>query len=77
MKDGDTVETRLTTKEVAKLYNKNESTIRRWAESGKLEAECVYNQFNSTAYLFAVSALDKPMQEKYFAQVKAACQRQL
>ena len=71
MKDGDTVETRLTTKEVAKLYNKNESTIRRWVESGKLEAECVYNQFNSTAYLFAVSALDKPMQEKYFAQVKA------
>ncbi len=72
MKDGDKVETRLTTKEVAKLYNKNESTIRRWAESGKLEAECIYNQFNSPAYLFAISALDKPMQEKYFAQVKAS-----
>ncbi len=72
MKDGDKVETRLTTKEVAKLYNKNESTIRRWAKSGKLEAECVYNEFNSPVYLFAISVLDKPIQEKYFVQVKAS-----
>lgn len=71
-KGGDKVETRLTTKEVAKLYNKNESTIRRWAESGKLDAECVYNEFNSPAYLFAISVLDKPIQEKYFAQVKVS-----
>lgn len=66
------METRLTTKEVAKLYNKNESTIRRWAESGKLDAERVYNEFNSPAYLFAISVLDKPIQEKYFAQAKAS-----
>lgn len=72
MKDGDKVETRLTTKEVAKLYNKDERTIQRWAKSGKLEAECVYNEFNSPAYLFAISVLDKPIQEKYFAQVKAS-----
>ncbi|WP_255202652.1 Mu transposase C-terminal domain-containing protein [Acutalibacter muris] len=66
------METRLTTKEVARLYSKDESTIRRWAKSGKLEAECIYNEFNSPAYLFKISVLDKPMQEKYFSQVKAS-----
>ena len=66
------METRLTTKEVAKLYNKDERTIQRWAKSGKLEAECVYNEFNSPAYLFAISVWDKPIQEKHFALVKAS-----
>ena len=66
------MEPRLTTREVAKLYNKDERTIQRWAKSNKLKADCVYNQFNSPEYVFSVEDLDKPIQEKYFAQVKAS-----
>ena len=66
------METRLTTKEVARLYSKDERTIQRWAKSNKLKADCVYNQFNSPEYVFSVDDLDKPIQEKYFAQVKAS-----
>ena len=66
------MEPRLTTREVAKLYNKDERTIQRWAKSNKLKSDCVYNQFNSPEYVFSVEDLDKPIQEKYFAQVKAS-----
>ena len=61
----------LSTKEIAKLYRKSESTIRCWAESKKINADCILNQFNSPEYVFSIDNLDKPIQEKYFSQVKA------
>ena len=66
------VETRLNTQEVARLYGKDERTIRRWAESGKLQADKILNEFNSPEYLFSVDSLDPPQQKKYFAQLKAS-----
>ena len=66
------METRLTTKEFAILVNKDERTVRRWAKSKKIKAECVYNEFNSPVYLIPVSELDDRAQAKYFAQVKAS-----
>ena len=59
------VETRLNTQEVARLYGKDERTIRRWAESGKLQADKILNEFNSPEYLFSVDSLDPPQQKKY------------
>ena len=66
------METRLNTQEVARLYGKDERTIRRWAESGKLQADKILNEFNSPEYLFSVDSLDPPQQKKYFAQLKAS-----
>ena len=62
----------LTTREVAVLYNKHESTIRRWAETGKIPSEKVLNKFNSPEYFFRVDDLSPPQQKKYFAQLKAS-----
>jgi len=64
------VETRLTTKEVAELENKNERTIRRWAKDEIIKAECIYNEFNSPAYMIPISELSDDAQKKYFRQVK-------
>ena len=61
----------LTTREVAALYDKHESTIRRWAETGKIPSEKVLNKFNSPEYFFLVDDLSPAQQEKYFAQLKA------
>ena len=66
------METRLTTKEVAKLENVDERTVRRWAKSKKIEAECICNEFNSPVYLIPVSELTDGAQKKYFHQVKAS-----
>ena len=66
------METRLTTKEVAGLYNKHESTIRRWIEDGKLKAEPILNEFNSPEYRISIEDLDPPQQLKYFQQWKAS-----
>lgn len=62
----------LSTKQVAVLFNKHESTVRRWAESGKLQAESILNKFNSPEYLFPVDCLPPDIQEKYFYQWKAS-----
>ena len=70
MKDGDKVETRLTTKEVAKLENVDERTVRRWAKDEIIKAECIYNEFNSPAYMIPISELSDDAQKKYFRQVK-------
>ena len=61
----------LTTREVAALYDKHESTIRRWAETGKIPSEKVLNKFNSPEYFFLVDDLSPAQQEKYFDQLKA------
>ena len=66
------METRLSTQEVARLYGKDERTIRRWAKSGKIQAASFLNEFNSPEYLFPLDALDASIQEKYFAQLKAS-----
>ena len=66
------METRLSTQEVARLYGKDESTIRRWAKSGKIQAASFLNEFNSPEYLFPLDVLDTSIQEKYFAQLKAS-----
>ena len=52
------METRLSTQEVARLYGKDERTIRRWAKSGKIQAASFLNEFNSPEYLFPLDALD-------------------
>lgn len=62
----------LTTKEVAALYGKDERTIRRWAEKGKLNGDLKNNEFNSPEYCFSVDALDPPQKQKYFDQLKAS-----
>lgn len=62
----------LSTKQVAVLFNKHESTVRRWAESGKLQAESILNKFNSPEYLFPVDCLPPDIQKKYFYQWKAS-----
>ncbi len=62
----------LTTKEAAKLENVDERTVRRWAKSKKIEAECICNEFNSPVYLIPVSELTDGAQKKYFHQVKAS-----
>lgn len=64
------MEAMLSSQEVAVLYNRNERTIRRWAESEKLKAEKVYNELNSPEYVFPISTLDEPIQKKYFEQHK-------
>jgi len=61
----------LTTKEVAGLCGKHESTIRRWVESGKIQAEKFLNEFNSPEYLFSVDCLPPDIQQKYFYRLKA------
>ena len=66
------METRLSTQEVARLYGKDERTIRRWAKSGKIQATSFLNEFNSPEYLFPLDALDASIQEKYFIQLKAS-----
>ena len=66
------METRLSTQEVARLYGKDERTIRRWAKSGKIQAASFLNEFNSPEYLFPLDVLDTSIQEKYFAQLKAS-----
>lgn len=66
------METRLSTQEVASLYDKDERTIRRWAKSGKIQAVSFLNEFNSPEYLFPLDVLDTSIQEKYFAQLKAS-----
>ena len=66
------METRLSTQEVARLYGKDERTIRRWAKSGKIQAASFLNEFNSPEYLFPLDALDASIQEKYFVQLKAS-----
>lgn len=66
------MEAMLTTKEVAELYGKDERTIRRWAKSGKLQAECTQNEFNSPEYLFSLDDLEPSIQQKYFHQLKAS-----
>ena len=66
------METRLSTQEVARLYGKDERTIRRWAKSGKIQATSFLNEFNSPEYLFPLDALDASIQEKYFVQLKAS-----
>ena len=66
------METRLSTQEVARLYGKDERTIRRWAKSGKIQAASFLNEFNSPEYLFPLDVLDASIQEKYFAQLKAS-----
>ena len=66
------METRLSTQEVARLYGKDERTIRRWAKSGKIQAASFLNEFNSPEYLFPLDALDASIQEKYFIQLKAS-----
>lgn len=60
----------LTTKEVSSLYGKHESTIRRWAESGRLVGEKTLNSFNSAEYQFPIDALDAPQQKLYFERQK-------
>lgn len=52
------MEAKLTTKAVADLYGRDERTIRRWAKSGKLQADSVQNEFNSPEYLFSVDDLE-------------------
>lgn len=54
------------------MYGKHESTIRRWAEKGKLNGDLKNNEFNSPEYCFSVDALDPPQQQKYFDQLKAS-----
>ena len=66
------METMLSTQEVARLYDKDERTIRRWAKSGKIQAASFLNEFNSPKYLFPLDALDASIQEKYFVQIKAS-----
>ncbi len=66
------MESKLSTKNVAALFNKDERTIRRWAESGKLQAESILNEFNSPEYLFPVGSLPPDIQEKYFYQWKSS-----
>ena len=66
------MESKLSTKNVAALFNKDERTIRRWAESGKLQAESILNEFNSPEYLFPGGSLPPDIQEKYFYQWKSS-----
>lgn len=66
------MESKLSTKHVAALFNKDERTIRRWAESGKLQAESILNEFNSPEYLFPVGSLPPDIQKKYFYQWKSS-----
>lgn len=69
------METRLTTAQVAELCNKHESTIRRWAESGKLQGDTVLNEFNSPMYVFSLEAIERVVPnavQKYFYQVQAS-----
>ncbi len=64
----------LTTREVAELCNKHESTIRRWAEIGKIPSEKILNEFNSPEYIFNLDSLAevKPgLVKKYYDQLQS------
>lgn len=65
----------LTTREVAELCNKHESTIRRWAEIGKIPSEKILNEFNSPEYIFNLDSLAevKPgLVKKYYDQLQSS-----
>ena len=65
----------LTTREVAALCNKHESTIRRWAEIRKIPAERTLNKFNSPEYLFDLddlATIDPGLVKKYHDQLRAS-----
>lgn len=65
----------LTTREVAKLCNKHESTIRRWAEIRKIPSEKILNEFNSPEYIFNLDSLAevKPgLVKKYYDQLQSS-----
>ena len=65
----------LTTREVAELCNKHESTIRRWAEIGKIPSERILNEFNSPEYIFNLDSLAevKPgLVKKYYDQLQSS-----
>ena len=61
----------LNTQEVAELTGKHESTVRRWAVSGKLTAETAVNEFNSPEYRFPLEELPAAIQQRYYEQLRA------
>lgn len=69
-KGGESMETMLSSQEVAVLTGKSDRTVRRWAESNRVAAKRILNEKNSPEYLFPISVLDADIQKKYFEQQK-------